>query len=157
MREQSGEDTLNEPKSRGRTNSARKECLVRGTRPVCEVDTLRRPLAAKNPTAHNCEFQKLEFSHRDHYEPDGTEMPAIQVEAKARQQPIVQPVGSRGQYDDCKVLLDFHSSRLCVAENVSSLASAQTIAGTCISLPSDVCNLVGIRSPGHVQPRTLVL
>ena len=78
-------------------------------------------------------------------------------EAEARQQPLVQPKENRGQYDDCKLLLDFHSSCLCVAENVSSLASAQTIAGTCISLPSDVCNLVGIRTPGHVPPRTLVL
>ena len=46
---------------------------------------------------------------------------------------------------------------MCVAEDVSPLASAHTIAGTCISLPSDVCNLAGIRSPGHVLPRTLVL
>ena len=82
-------------------------------------------------------------------EPDESEMPAMQVEAKARQQHQVQPNGRRGQYDDCKLLQGVPCSCLCVTENVSSLVSAQTIAGAVISFLSDICNPVGIRSPGH--------
>ena len=124
------------------------------------------PRRLKNHRQQNCEIKNSEVINRDQnedldlqplnevyaptigaqnnmrrpsVEPDGIEVPAIQVEAEARQQPQAQPNGRRGQYDDCKLLHGFHSSCLCVAENVSSLASSQTIAGTCISLLSDIC------------------
>ena len=89
------------------------------------------PRRLKNRRQQNCEIQKFEFINRDQnedldlqplnklyaptigtrnntrrlsIEPDEKGMPAMQVEAKARQQHQVQPNGRRGPYDDSKLL-----------------------------------------------------
>ena len=116
-----------------------------------------KPTLSQNPRAGG-EQIRLEKKRiqRDQKEPGGIEIPAIQVEAETRQQPLVQPYGDRGggQYDDCKFLLGhtmLHVSAL--PGTLVPLASARQIVGsTCMNLPSDVCNLMGIRSPGHELP-----